>query len=46
VLERFRSAYEKHPVAMQHAHNQGKKRSHTLEKAEEPLEGGEAAAPA
>ena len=46
VLERFRSAYEKHPVAMQHAHNQSKKRSHTMEKANEPLQGGEAAAPA
>lgn len=35
VLENFRVAYEKHPMAVQHAHNQEKKRSHTLKKVDE-----------
>lgn len=32
VLEEFRRAYEKHPVAAQHAHNQNKKRPHSIKK--------------
>ena len=43
VLERFRTAYEKHPSAQQHAHNQAKKRSHNIKKTDERVK---ASAPA
>lgn len=46
VLERFRTAYEKHPTAQQHAHNQEKKRSHNIKKAEPQVRGTPVAAEA
>ena len=41
VLEKFRTAYEKHPVAAQHAHNQNKKRSHSIKKLDAAVKKGE-----